>query len=136
MPGKGHYKLFTYEASLWHTLAIAKPDTFVIYDVPYGSSWWQGRNWTYRRTVTVPLDAAWEPMVPPGWKERALAYTEWEYFRQVPDGCDIWVTADNTYWDVWWSPLDLWQWQWTPYAAWRLLETNVYDPCGARLSKL
>ncbi len=133
MPGKGHYKVYAYQHSLWHTAVHTKDglgQSFDIYDLAPDCPWWDARGWTYRCTKKVAVDPySSEPEVPQSWQLRAYAYTEWDWYSHVPIGTDLWVSCDGTYWEVWSSPAlleDCFRIQ--PYAGWRLLEKDVYFP--------
>ncbi len=136
MPGKGHYIIFAYESSVWHSYSIKSPGECCIYDLIPGSDWWDGRSWSYRRTVNVGIDEHGEPYVPMYWRVRAYAKTEGEWTPRTPGGTDLWVTEDGTHWTWWYSPMLLWQWQTThPYKGWYLMR-QMRDPYWGRLSKL
>ncbi len=70
---------------------------FDVYDLRSGCPWWDGRAWTYRRTMKVGMDAYSEPCAPSAWQERAYAYTEWGWTSQRPVGTDLWTTANGSY---------------------------------------
>ncbi len=133
MPGKGHYKIFVYERSVWHSY---RPGKYVIYDLDRHTDWWDGMRWSYRRTIDVGTDAHGEPYVPPNWLTRAYAYTEWEWETKAPNGTDLWASQDGKKWESWYTPKLIYGWHLThPYKGWTLLGEGL-DTYWAGRSKL
>ncbi len=136
MPGKGHYKIYAYGNSVWHSEGLSKPGEYAIYDIPNGADWWDGRNWTYRKNAKVGVDSKGEPYVPNNWRLRAYAYTEWGYYSQKPEGTDLWITIDTVYWCWWYSSKLLYHWQTTPRWKWWYMEGRIWGASSEALSDL